>query len=252
MERVLVINGCSHSAGSEIPGRWIGDGRECRDNSFGALLAKRLDRKPIHLAIPGGSNDWISRTSMSWVGDNFEKIKNNELDVLFLVHWTGAERWEYRFSESAFETPFVDHDHDTFYRNLTIGHNQVDSLNDFSKSVYKTFTKMFASSQDFWSDNKMRNVISLQSFLQVMKIPYWFGNAFDSFVQTKTSASMTKLIDRTYFPYADNIEKSYYWFCREAGFENQDEKNILWHLGGKAHEYYANFLKEELDKLNLK
>ena len=39
----VLINGCSHSAGSEIEGSGIGDGNYNRENSFGAQFAKQLD-----------------------------------------------------------------------------------------------------------------------------------------------------------------------------------------------------------------
>lgn len=249
MERILVINGCSHSAGSEIPGEGIGDGRECRDKSFGALLAKSLDRKPIHLALPGGSNEWILRSSIAWVGDNLEKIRNKEIDVVFLVHWTGAERWEYRFPEKPFLTPFIDYEHDTAYRNFSVG--SINNMDGFAKDIFKTFTRMFAEGKEYWSDNKLKNIISLQSFLQVMQIPFWFGNSFDAFIHTKTYLSMNKLVNRKYYPYFGEREKSYYWLCKNIGFENQDKQNKLWHLGADAHEYYAKFLKKEFDDLGM-
>ncbi len=249
MERLLVINGCSHSAGSEIPGEGIGDGRECRDRSFGSLLAKKLDRKPVHLALPGGSNEWILRSSLAWVGDNLDKIRNKEIDVVFLVHWTGAERWEYRFPERPFLTPFIDYEHDTAYRNFSVG--SINNMDGFAKDIFKVFTRMFAEGREYWSDNKLKNILSLQSFLQVMQIPYWFGNSFDAFIHTKTYLSMNKLVNRKYYPYFGETPKSYYWLCKNIGFENQDKQNKLWHLGADAHEYYADFLKKEFDKLEM-
>lgn len=249
MEKLLVINGCSHSAGSEIPGAGIGDSRECRNKSFGALLAKQLGRKPIHLAIPGGSNDWILRTSMAWVGDHLMKIRNKEIDVIFLVHWTGAERWEYRFPNKPFVTPHINYDHDTEYRNFTIGSKHNDDLGKYPNEIFKLFTKMFAEGTQFWSDNKIKNIIALQSFLQVMGIPFWFGNAFDTFTKTKTYDSTNILVHRQYFPHLENINKSYYWFCKNHGFDNQDKTGELWHLGADAHEFYAKFLKNEFDLL---
>jgi hypothetical protein len=249
MERVLIINGCSHSAGSEIPGEGIGDGRECRDQSFGALLAAQLDRKPVHLALPGGSNEWILRSSIAWVGDNLDKIRNKEIDVKFLVHWSGAERWEYRFPEKPFMTPFIDYEHDHAYRSFSVG--SINNMAGLGSDIFKIFTKMFATGSDYWSDNKLKNVLSLQSFLQVHQIPYFFGNAFDTFIHTKTYLSMNRLINRKYYPYLGDKNNSYYWLCKNVGFENMDKNNKLWHLGAAAHEYYAQFLHKEFIRLDL-
>ena len=43
MFKHVLINGCSHSAGSEIEGSGIGEGNFNRDNCFGAQFAKGLD-----------------------------------------------------------------------------------------------------------------------------------------------------------------------------------------------------------------
>lgn len=248
MERLLVINGCSHSAGSEIPGAGIGDGEECRNGSFGALLAKRLGRTPIHLALPGGSNDWIYRTTAAWLGDNKHRIENKEIDVIFLIHWTGAERSEYRFWQP-FRTPFINYNHDIFYRSFSIGTTQEFQGED--RLIFKTFCKMFINGKSYWTDNKIKNIIALQGLLKSFNCPYWFGNAFDTFFNTNTYESMSKLIDKKYFPHYDNDKLAYYWFCRDNGFKNQDPSNKLWHLDGRAHDFYSNWLYREFEDAGL-
>lgn len=249
MERLLVINGCSHSAGSEIPGAGIGDGRECRDQSFGALLAAELNRTPVHLALPGGSNDWIHRVSTAWLADHKNQIDAGELDVMFLVHWTACERTEYRFTDNPYNHQFIDYDYDDYYKSFSIGTPAPTS--GLPKTVFETFSKMFVDGTDYWSDNKIKNIVSLQSILKSNNCSYWFGNAFDTFVPTKTYNSLIKLIDTKYYPYLNDRDKSYYWMCKNAGFDNQDKTNKIWHLGKDAHEYYTKFLLEEIKNAKL-
>ena len=250
MEKLLVINGCSHSAGSEIPGAGIGDGPECRNNSFGATLAKKLGRTPVHLALPGGSNDWIRRTSTAWIGENLNDILSKKIDVVFLVHWTGAERWEYKFNSSQFLTPQVQLDHDMYYKNFSIGSlTRFETKNE--QRIYDTMARMFVEGKDFWSDNKINNIIALQNTLQVYGCKYWFGHAFDKFVETPTYKSMSPLINRMYFPYFESLEQSYYWLGKAQGFDNQDKSGKLWHLGKDAHDFYAEWLYKEFQKLSL-
>ena len=47
-EKILLVAGCSHMAGSEIDGKE--DSTFNRQHSFGALIAKHLGRKVIHVA----------------------------------------------------------------------------------------------------------------------------------------------------------------------------------------------------------
>ena len=250
MQRLLVINGCSHSAGSEIPGPWIGDGRGCRDSCFGTLVARKLGRIPVHLAYPGGSNDWIARSSAAWLADHYQEIKNEEINVMFLVHWTGAERTEYSFPDHPHETKFIDYNHDTSYRAINIG--TTNQLSGDEGKVYQMFQTMFVENPQFWVDNKIKNIIYLQGLFKSLNIPYWFGDAFHlETTETQTFNSLIKLVDKKYFPYHNNRDMSYYWMCSNAGFKNQDKTNTLWHLGGDAHKYYADWLMGELKKAGL-
>ena len=264
MERLLVINGCSHSAGSETEGPGIGDGIVCRNNSFGSMLAEKLDRIPVHLALPGGSNDRIARTSTAWISDNLDKIKNKEIDVLFLVHWTGAERSEYFFPESTFgkmdplKTMFMNYSSDTEYWSINandpLRFQKIVNSNNISKlaEIYKSYHNLFLNSLETWSDNKIKNIIYLQSILKQYNIPYWFGDSFFlDYKETQTYNSLVKLIDEKYFPYHAQRDKSYYWMCSDAGYKNQDVSGQMWHLNRSAHKYYANWLLEEINKVDL-
>ena len=257
MERLLIINGCSHSCGSEIAGPGIGDGPVCRDNSFGALLAGRLNRKPVHLAFPGGSNDRIARTTTTWISDNLDRIKKKEIDVLFLIHWTSAERAEYFFPKKLFgeadplKTKFMDYCWDTEYWAVNSG-IALEPYEGTLSEIYKSFYSLLVNSLETWSDNKIKNIVYLQSVLKQYNIPYWFGDSFFfDYKKTQTYNSLAKLIDEQYFPYPTQRDKSYYWMCRDAGYQNQDSTGRMWHLNGDAHKYYSNWLLEEIKKVNL-
>lgn len=257
MERILVIQGCSHSCGSEIAGAGIGDGPVCRNNSFGALLAAQLNRKPVHIAFAGGSNDRISRTTASWIADNLDKIKNKELNVLFLIHWTSPERAEYFFTESLFgpadplKTKFMDYSSDQEYWAVPYGIT-AESKHGVLHETYESFNKLFLNSLENWSDNKIKNIIYTQGLLKQFNIPYWMGDSFYfDYRKTQTYNSLVTLIDEKYFPYHNNRDKSYYWMCTDAGYKNQDTTNRMWHLGGAAHKYYTDWLLEEIKKVNL-
>lgn len=248
MERLLVINGCSHSAGSEIPGPLVGDGIECRENCFGATLAKKLNRKPVHLAVPGASNDYISRSTASWVADHLAKINNNEIDVIFLIHWTSSERWEFRLKDYTPIKHFIDYDIDKFYKSFTINQDATYAYG-FQKKLYNFFQRAFTEDPEFWSDNKIKNIIFIQELFKNNNCRYWFGNAFDTFRTTPTYESLIKLLDTKYYPHLTNYDMSYYWMGRNHGFNNQSE--IIWHLGKEAHDFYANFLELEFKKVGL-
>jgi hypothetical protein len=63
-EKILLIAGCSHAAGSEIDGNE--DSEYNREHSYGALVAKKLKRKPINISQVGATNTGISRQVQQW------------------------------------------------------------------------------------------------------------------------------------------------------------------------------------------
>ena len=69
-EKILLVAGCSHMAGSEIDGKE--DSTFNRQHSFGALIAKHLGRKVIHVAQVGATNTGISRQVMQWLHKRYD------------------------------------------------------------------------------------------------------------------------------------------------------------------------------------
>ena len=88
-EKILLIAGCSHSTGSEIDGNE--DSQYNREHSFGALVAKKLNRKPVSIGQVGATNTGISRQVMQW----FHNCYNPDtMNVNVLVCWTEPTRLE--------------------------------------------------------------------------------------------------------------------------------------------------------------
>lgn len=250
--KVLVINGCSHSVGSEIAGMGINDSRECRNLSFGAQLAIKLGREPIHLAYPGSSNDRIYRSSLVWLGNNIHLIKSREIDPIFLVHWSGVQRTEFRFEDETFVSKFIDDPtNDERYFQINVG--TPSSSFTITKRIVDWFNQLFVVDVPYWNDNKIKNIIALQNTLKSLNIKYWFGHAFDTFNSPHLNPnfnSYLKLIDHGYFPYFNDNDMTYYRFCLSKGFSNIDPSGKIWHLGRDAHAFYSDFLYEQFYKLN--
>ena len=246
MQKLLVINGCGHSSGSEIADPPSEDGPDCRNNNFGILLAKLLGRKPIQLSMPNASNDWIARTTAAWVGDHIEEIRNKSIDVVFLIHWTQNQKWEFRFPEDTLPTTFVNYHHDCSYKSVRAEIS--DTEKGFLKKLSKWFTRIFVEDLDFWSDNKIKNIVFLQELLKNNDCKYWFGDIENTFRPTLTYHSLSNFIDRTYFPYFENNSMSFVSFQKNNN--SYPRENSLYY-DIDSHKNYARFLFEELKKAGL-
>tara|TARA_B100000497_G_C7676859_1_gene408966 strand:+ start:316 stop:1050 length:735 start_codon:yes stop_codon:yes gene_type:complete len=232
----VLINGCSHSAGSEIEASGIGDGNYNRDNSFGASLAKRMGATYTNIAYPGASNDYIARTTQYWILDNKELAKN----TLFLIHWTGTDRTEY-FYDNGYTGQF---DFIPYAPDKQVAHLHPQHYPDWAPSEWKTNLQQLSNhlfiNHTQWDINRYNNIILTQEFLKSNNCRYIFRNAFQCCSPDKRYQYYIDKIDKDNFLHFDNAEQSFYEHCLDKGFDTKGQK--YWHHKLEAHNYWANLL----------
>lgn len=233
----ILINGCSHSAGSEIEGSGIGEGDYNRENCFGAVLAKRLGLGYTNLALPGGSNDYINRSTNMWILDNFELAKK----TLFLIHWTGSNRSEIFFNESNTESywnfiPYVS--------DKNVGHIHADHYAPiFPKELQRnldTLSKHMFINEEHWEINRYLNAINLQTVLESFNFKYIFRNGFQACATDSRYLYYQQKIKQNNFIGFGDTKYSFFEHCLDAGFSVEGQQ--YWHHRKEAHEYWANIL----------
>ena len=88
--KILLVAGCSHTSGSEIDGTQ--DSAYNRENSFGGVLANKMDREQINIAMVAMSNRAIARSVLNW----FDTEYNEEtMDVMVLIGWSENIRLDF-------------------------------------------------------------------------------------------------------------------------------------------------------------
>ena len=242
----LFINGCSHTAGSEIEGSGIGEGNYNRENCYSAQIAKKLGWKYTNIAMPGGSNDYIKRTTLLWILDNFEKAKTTH----FFINWTGAERTEY----------FYDHwDRNRYNLNKFIPYTPDKKVLHLHPQHYPDWApvairkNLDALSEHLfinpiqWQVNRYMNIIELQSFLKAHNLSYTFRNSFQACENSKRYKYYADKIDKDNFLYWDDENFSFFENCLNQG--HSVEGQMYWHHRLPAHTYWANELWESNFKL---
>ena len=240
IERIL-INGCSHSAGSEIEGSGIGEGNYNRDNCFGALLAKKLNLPRVNLALPGASNDYIARTTLFWCLEHPELISS----TLFLIHWTGADRMEYFANEYKETRSWVDEQYDK-----AVGHVHLASVwsgfLDKDIDLVKKIAKFIFRKDCHWEINRYLNILQIQELLKAHGAKYVFRNGFNCAVKALRYEQYYTKIDQDNFYGLFDKSESFFEHCLEAGFSIEGQQ--YWHHGIDAHEYWADRLYNQIKK----
>ena len=235
---LLFINGCSHSAGSEIEGSGIGESDYNRENCFGAKLACKLGVKKINLAIPGASNDYIADSTMLWCLNNIEKIQN----TYFLIHWTGAERTQFYYKKTAAKK-YSDWVFDHFQ-----GHvhpkNYCSSFPKEDISFIKRINKYLFMNEINWEVNKLLNIIRTQTLFRSMGANYAFYNSFTELLNKSRFKKYHKLIDQTNFYNSFDKNQTFYYWALNQGHDINGQ--MYWHHKEPAHTDWADKLYQDL------
>ena len=237
---LLFINGCSHSAGSEIEGSGIGEGTYNRENCFGAKLARKLSVDKINLAYPGGSNDYIANSTMLWCLNNPEKVQK----TYFLIHWTGPDRTDFYTKESdspkyqdwCFDDKFAHIHHDHY----------CPHLQEQEKFLAKKISKVLFLNETNWEINRFLNIIRTQTLLKSLGAQYSFHNAFTSCIKEDRYKKYHDLIDKNHFHNMTEKDCTFYYWALNR--EHDIKGQLHWHHKEPAHSDWADFLFKSLFK----
>ncbi|MFN8771071.1 MAG: DUF6071 family protein [Neisseriaceae bacterium] len=233
-ETIFLANGCSMCYGSELyddlETRKCFDNVERFKNSWPGKLGSTLGfNQVVNLGYPGGSNDRILRTTITWILQNWSSNSKNNLFVI--IGWSSPMRREFYLNEK--------------WRQLIPHHDYSDPEASILNRVYREIA---------WStyESAIRfaiQVITLQNFLKQHNIPYLFFDAISSF--SKTNLDSESAID-LYIPFID--KKHYFKFgsenCSMADYLKTNENGNR-HPNIEEHKKWANILIEFIKEENL-
>lgn len=150
--KVLLANGCSHVAGSEST------------ISFAAPLAEKMGMTAVNIALPGGGNDRILRTTIDY-------CVSNPVDFV-VIGWSTHERMELVFRD--------EWHHFGLGRQVHKSNNLHDD--EYIKRLQQLFDFMSLNCCTWYPHGVEKTLVyqlSLQSFLEARGIDYLFFNAWN-------------------------------------------------------------------------
>jgi len=241
-QKVFLVAGCSHSAGSEIDGTDDSPYNRCK--SFGNQLGQLMDADiTYNIAVGGSANTSISRSIMRWFRDNYNP---DTMKVFVCIGWTENVRLEvpalerpmdyYRANTSA---DWYDYSAHAFYR-VNLGW---EGLHAEEKEVHKYFHKFIVEQTRFLEIMTAKNVLELQYFLKMNNIDYVMCNTMHMFtLPDKHLDIYTDFIDKNKYFNWDNNDESFFWKYRNAGYVNPKAK--YWHHDEEPHRLQSERLYE--------
>jgi len=238
----MLISGCSNAAGFEING--IEDCEYNRQNSFGNLLAQKLDRKPINIAMGAQSNNAVARSVLSWFDTEYD---SNKHDVFVLVAWTESARMDIPYSPPVdYANPGADWycENNKHFININPGIVLQEWMSDKEKT-YTHDVQMFMTQYGEYTEMvSWINVIMLQNFFKARNISYLMCNTMHMFDYNMTSSIYKSMVDEQYYYNMMDNDNAFYWYYRNLGYENPKAK--YWHHNEVPHQLYAEQLHQFL------
>ena len=226
---ILVAAGDSFIWGSELT--------DCRNDyskqTFPALLARQSNMEYVCAAYPGNANNAISRMAI----DAVSKIEG---DKFLLVEWTYPQRAEFRIN------------------------NEWVSINSWhinAKEFSESYFKYAGNSEYYEIYSVLKEIVFLQQYCMINKIPYMFMTADNHFFQhenyiRRSDTELENLFNQinwgNWFWFGSGTQKNEIGasigFCQWV-IKNKYKVGVQLHPLEEAHKAAALLIMEKFDEL---
>lgn len=238
--KILLVSGCSHAAGSEIDGSQ--DSKYNRSKSFGNLLGDMLGCTTINISSLASNNQCISRTILEWFKEEYNA---QEMEVKVLVAWTESTRLDIPVVNRI--TPYENWNQGSDYISkaskeyikVNLGYKGSD---DEEIEIIKGCHKFIAENPVFIEILSANLVLQLQYFFNQNNIDYLMCNTMHMFSESSQINFYRNLIDSSKYYRLNENDNSFYWKFKSLGYKNDKAK--FWHHGEEPHSLYAKELYE--------
>jgi hypothetical protein len=232
--KVMLIAGCSNSAGSEIDGQL--DSPYNRQHSYGNLLANKLGYKPINIAVGSYTNSAIARSVLEWFSEEY----HNDLEVFVLIGWTNSSR-----IEAPFEFPTWHQDQNGKYCDwFSKSSNDFLQINinfqgytDREKDIQADYMRFTINRTEYLEIVSANLILQLQYFFKYKNVKYLMCDTIHMFSpeNEKYLKFYKEAIDTQHY-YTDPFYPKYV----NLGYTNP--KALYDHHGDEPHRLYAEEL----------
>jgi hypothetical protein len=241
-EKIMLIAGCSHTAGSEIDGEL--DSALNRSLSYGNILAKKLGYTPINIAIGGSTNGAIVRSVLDWFQNH--DITNKEIFVL--IGWTESTRVDAPFQYPTWHekagakfADWVSPSMSNFLHiNLTF-----KGYTEREKDIQEDYQSFIVKRTEFFEVYSANLALELQFFLKHINVKYLMVNTMHMFSKSNEQylKSYLSMIDNKHYYNALNNEESFYTKYKDSKYNAyRNPKTVYGHHGAEPHRLYAEEL----------
>lgn len=243
-EKIMLIAGSSDLVGAEIDG--TEDSWYNRNNSFGNILAYKMSRRPINIAMAGSSNQTITRSVLEWFADQYDK---NKMDLFVLIGWTESLRIEvpteeeYPWHKANIFADWFSKTSQNYFR-VNMGYEG----NDRERRMIKYYQEFLAKNETLMEILSAKDILCLQFLLKSKNIDYLMCNTLHMFSDSPQVKFYIEQIDQScYYKMMEN-DQSFYVKYKNLGYHNPKAK--YWHHDEIPHKLFADELHKFIEMRN--
>lgn len=246
-QKIMLIAGCSHAAGSEIDG--TEDSEYNRTRSFGNQLSLKLGYKAINIAEPGSTNPTIARSILQWFHEQYDP---KTMDVFVLVAWTEVTRMECPWNRPSHYEAAAPHSNyfatvGKHFLRVNLGWEGSDPE---EKLLIKDYHKFMVRNEPYLEIVSLNAILQLQYFFNSINVNYLMCNTLHMIGDINShNGFYFSLIDQSKYYHMMHSKDSFFIKYKELGYTNPKAK--YWHHGEEPHHYYSLELYEFMESQNV-
>lgn len=195
--KILLANGCSHTAGVDIDPNKL---QKCPELTWPRWVADHYNWQYINIAMGGSGNEQISRSTIVAIGNMIELEKKDPKDIVVAICWSGFNRYEYWHSE--------DQKHKSF--SLMVAKSPYVPAEKYLRYIE---ARTMVEPEEYSYYKNLYYMYTLVKVLESYGVEYYFANCLQTFIIPKD------------FKGSDNLRSEYYNLLSLYG------SNIDKHLG---------------------
>lgn len=217
--KTILSNGCDYSF-MVHPNDFIESPKNPEKAFPGVMRAELYAAELVSIAKENASNDYIYRTTIRWINENYFQKKRDPKDLFVLINWSDPERREYYWDRST-ETQRINWpDVTTLYTQYWSG--SLGLIKGGAKIFWDLYQK-HASLEKFNHVRWLDQIVLLQSFLSSRNINYLMTNTSHALNETYVGEKLKLLDQNSYF----------------ETIMLEELKKLGYDLGGSGHATYA-------------
>lgn len=241
--RLLLSNGCSNTAGTDIDPNHL---QFCHEKAWPKFVADHFEMHSLNIAEIGSGNEQIQRSTILAVSNLIERDNVAPENLVVAICWSGFDRYEYWNNDKGA--------HRSFSLSSTHSSNQQDPL----VRKYVEYRSMIEP-EDYANYKNLFYVYNTARLLESYGVEYYFSNCLHSFCHPSNFTGSDSLRDN-YLNLLDlyngtRVDRHLGFFDHRELFRYQLKDSPrspygnTYHWGEEGQKKYADFFIKHIERI---